>query len=216
MQEINIIDHPFKQEMFYRVKDEYQDFDYHYFDNPQTLTGFRGFTPDGNPAEGSRDFAAEARTIAALPGVGTVLDVGCAKGYLVRALRRLGLEARGIDVSCYAIGQADEEVRPHLRCLRVQDLEPSETYDLVHTSGVLIYLTLSEIREVLRRFHQMSRVGVMIDEPTRERILGWYEARDVTGLDPFRKQELSRVEWEMLIEDAGFTKSGLLFQKKVR
>ena len=35
----------------------------------------------------------------------TFLDVGCAYGYLVEALRDLGVDAYGVDVSEYAISQ---------------------------------------------------------------------------------------------------------------
>jgi SAM-dependent methyltransferase len=38
--------------------------------------------------------------------VRTVLDVGCARGYLVEALRDLGLDAEGSDVSAYAVEHA--------------------------------------------------------------------------------------------------------------
>lgn len=40
-----------------------------------------------------------------------VLDFGCAKGFLVKALRILDVEAWGVDVSEYAIAHADAEVR---------------------------------------------------------------------------------------------------------
>lgn len=43
------------------------------------------------------------------------LDVGCALGFVVAALRELGIEAQGCDVSHWAIAQADATVRPHLR-----------------------------------------------------------------------------------------------------
>ena len=39
----------------------------------------------------------------------TILDYGCAKGFLVKALRMLGRDAWGVDISSYAIGQADPE-----------------------------------------------------------------------------------------------------------
>lgn len=42
-----------------------------------------------------------------------VLDYGCAKGYVVKALRKLEIDACGVDVSAYAIGKADRETRPH-------------------------------------------------------------------------------------------------------
>jgi SAM-dependent methyltransferase len=40
-----------------------------------------------------------------------ILDFGCAKGYLVKALRWLNREAWGIDISNYAIDNCDPEVK---------------------------------------------------------------------------------------------------------
>lgn len=44
-------------------------------------------------------------------GLDTVLDFGCARGYTVKALRRLGHPAYGFDVSEWAIKNADEEIK---------------------------------------------------------------------------------------------------------
>ena len=41
----------------------------------------------------------------------TVLDAGCAMGLLVAALRDLGVEAYGVDLSEYAISKVREDVR---------------------------------------------------------------------------------------------------------
>ena len=43
-----------------------------------------------------------------------ILDFGCARGYVVKALRLLGYSAYGTDVSRWAIDNADEETRPYL------------------------------------------------------------------------------------------------------
>ncbi len=45
----------------------------------------------------------------------TLLDVGCAFGYLVAALRDRGVEAYGLDISEYAISQVREDIRPFCR-----------------------------------------------------------------------------------------------------
>ena len=44
----------------------------------------------------------------------SAMDVGCAMGFLVEALRARGVDARGIDVSDYAIGHAHPDVAPYL------------------------------------------------------------------------------------------------------
>ena len=215
VKEINLIDHPFRREMMPKVRREYGGFGYEYFDAPESLTGFRGYSPDGNAAEGRRDFAEEARAIAAIPGVRTVLDVGCAKGFLVKALREGGLEAYGVDLSEYAVGAADPSIRGFLRVMSVQELSARERYDLVHVSGVLVYLTVSEIRGALERFHQIARVGVLVNEPTRDQILRWYNLADPSSLDPLRKQELSQGEWDALVAAAGFEKHAGYFRKRL-
>ena len=43
-----------------------------------------------------------------------VLDIGCAKGFLVKDLRDMGVDAYGLDVSSYAVGEAESEVKPYL------------------------------------------------------------------------------------------------------
>jgi len=44
----------------------------------------------------------------------TTLDVGCAFGLLVEALREVQVDAWGIDHSDYAIEQVREDIRPYL------------------------------------------------------------------------------------------------------
>jgi len=137
------------------------------------------------------------------------------KVFLVKALRGLGLETYGIDVSDYAIELADPDIRPYLRRMSVQDLTSGEQFDLVHVNGVLVYLTLSEIKRALRRFHEIARVGIMVEQPTREQILSWYEQEDVSAIDPLRKQELSQTDWDRLIAEAGFEENTTHYRKRV-
>lgn len=60
----------------------------------------------------------------------TVLDAGCAMGFLVEGLRNRGVETWGVDVSEYAISQAHESVRPFCRVGSIT--HPFERkYDLV-------------------------------------------------------------------------------------
>ena len=205
--EVNVVEHPFRREVQASHGAEYKDFSYRYFDDPETVTGFGGYRADGSKAEGRRDFCAEARRIASIPGVRTVLDVGCAKGYLVRALRERGVDARGIDVSEYAVERADRETRPFLRVLDARDIPSTERYDLVHACGILAYLELSEIRAVLHRLHAVVCLGAMFDELTLERLLSLYDRGDPRAIDPLRKQELPEMAWEGLFREAGFTQS---------
>lgn len=46
----------------------------------------------------------------------TVLDFGCARGYLVKALRHYGVKAYGMDCSQWAIDHCDPDVRDFVNC----------------------------------------------------------------------------------------------------
>jgi SAM-dependent methyltransferase len=69
----------------------------------------------------------------------TVLDAGCAKGFLVAALRDIGVEAEGFDMSEVAVATAPESARGHVRVASLT--EPIEgRYDLVTCIEVIEHL----------------------------------------------------------------------------
>lgn len=66
---------------------------------------------------------------------GTVLDFGCARGYTVRALRGLGHEAWGLDISQWAIDNCDPAVKQWVSCN--YGFPVRATYDWVLAKDVL-------------------------------------------------------------------------------
>ena len=69
----------------------------------------------------------------------SVLDAGCAMGFLVEALRKRGVDAKGIDVSEYAISKVHESVAEH--CSVGSLSEPlGGRYDLVTCIEVLEHI----------------------------------------------------------------------------
>ncbi len=73
----------------------------------------------------------------------TVLDAGCAMGYLVAALRDRGVEAYGIDISRYAISKVREDIKPYCVVGSLTEELPEslpKKYDLVVTIEVLEHL----------------------------------------------------------------------------
>ncbi|WP_316507059.1 glycosyltransferase [Nitrosopumilus sp.] len=69
----------------------------------------------------------------------TVLDVGCAKGFLVEKLRKRGIEAYGIDISEYAISQVDESIKDYCKVGSILE-EFDRKYDLIICIEVVEHL----------------------------------------------------------------------------
>ena len=88
-------------------------------------------------------FAAVADGIVRDLGPESVLDAGCAMGFLVEALRERGVDAEGIDISEYAISRVEETVADHCRVASLTETLPRR-YDLITCIEVLEHLPPTE------------------------------------------------------------------------
>ncbi len=78
----------------------------------------------------------------------TSLDVGCAFGFLVEALRDRAVDAKGIDVSEYAVSQAAGSAVGHCS-VRSAMLPLTDRYDLITCVEVVEHLAGAEARTAL-------------------------------------------------------------------
>lgn len=101
----------------------------------------------------------------------TVLDAGCAIGFLVEALRERGVDARGFDISEYAISQVPEELMPYCTLGSVTD-EIEGTYDLITCIEVLEHVPPDVAEQAIENFARhtdrilFSSTPDDVDEPT--------------------------------------------------
>lgn len=70
---------------------------------------------------------------------GSVLDAGCAFGFLVEQLRNLDVQAFGVDISSYAIEQTAPAIRPYCWVASLADPLP-QRYDLIVSIEVLEHM----------------------------------------------------------------------------
>jgi len=80
-----------------------------YFDGPREY-GYGGYKYDGRWKLVAKDIVKYFN----LKKKDRVLDIGCAKGFLVKDLLSLGIDAYGIDVSKYALSNCEPEVLDRL------------------------------------------------------------------------------------------------------
>ena len=88
-----------------------------------------------------------------------ILDFGCAKGFLVRALRSIGVKAYGFEVSKYAVINCDEKA---IFFIAFPGLKRYPKVDIVYTKDVLEHFEYDEIDDVLRMLWGLCRQAFMI------------------------------------------------------
>jgi len=82
----------------------------------------------------------------------TILDYGCGKGYLVKALRLLYRRAWGTDISSYAISNAPDDVKPYVYCVDYISLFGDKKYNWIIAKDVLEHISYENIDKVLDNF----------------------------------------------------------------
>ena len=129
-----------------------------------------------------------------------VLDVGCAKGFLLHEFRKLGIDVEGLDISEYAVSNAHPGIDPYLGDAR--DLPfPDKSFDLVTSLGTIHNL---DREGVIQALGEIERVGknafITVDayrtEDERLRMEAWnLTAKTVLHVDG----------WVELFKEAGYT-----------
>ena len=91
-----------------------------------------------------------------------LLEIGCAKGFLLHDLRRAvpDLEPFGLDVSEYAIQNSMEDVRPRLvRGIAERLPFPDQAFDVVLCINTIHNLPLDLCKQAVREIERVKRPG---------------------------------------------------------
>lgn len=104
----------------------------------------------------------------------TVLDAGCAWGFLVEAFRKRGVEAYGMDISEYAIHQVHPDIQKY--CSIGSISEPfAQDYDLITCIEVLEHMPQPEAEKAIENFCIHSQGVVLSSTP--------FDYKEVTHLN---------------------------------
>ena len=126
-----------------------------YFDGPREF-GYGGYRYDGRWIPVSRDIVAHFDL---KPGM-RVLDVGCAKGFLVKDLMKVcpGLEVFGLDISLYALMHCEPEVVGRLHLGTAEKLPfPDHSFDCVISLNTVHNFPRPRALNVMREIERVSR-----------------------------------------------------------
>jgi GT2 family glycosyltransferase/glycosyltransferase involved in cell wall biosynthesis len=85
----------------------------------------------------------------------TVLDAGCAMGFLVEKLRERGVEAYGVDISEYAIAHVHEDIKPYCWVGSITEPFPQK-YDLIVNIEVVEHMSPWDAEKAVENFIRHS------------------------------------------------------------
>lgn len=171
-----------------------------YFDGTRQQ-GYGGYRYDGRWKPVVRRF----RDYYGLDGNSSILDVGCAKGFMLHDfLEEIpGVTVAGLDISEYVLANAMETVRPFL-CLGSADALPfpDKSFDLVISIATIHNLDLEGVKAALREMERVSRrhkflkVGAYRNEEEKVRLERW---------NVVAKTFLYTHQWQALFAEVGYT-----------
>lgn len=110
-----------------------------------------------------------------------VLEIGCAKGFLVKDLRDAGVDAYGLDISSYAINACEDGMLPFLtvgdaRLLSTMGYVRNE-FDVLITSRFLDCLSDAEVTAFNTTASFISKKQVHLISPPEKASTEWYNVK---------------------------------------
>ena len=126
-----------------------------YFDGPREY-GYGGYKYDGRWVPVAKDIISHYNL---KPGH-RVLDIGCAKGFLVKDLLSEcpGLDVYGLDISEYALLNCEPEVIGRLHLGSAEKLPfPDNSFDCVLAINIIHNLTRDKVKLALQEIERISK-----------------------------------------------------------
>ena len=135
----------------------------------------------------------------------SVLDVGCAKGFMMYDMSQLipGITVKGIDVSRYAIYNTLETMRPHVQIADAKALPfDDKSFDVVISINTIHNLDREGCAQALREIERVACSGSFItvdayrNGEEKERMYAWnLTAQTIMSVD----------EWVAFFNEVGYT-----------
>lgn len=160
-------------------------------------TGKSSYTGYSWKPDLSLPFARHLQWYLGLKPEDVILDVGAARGYLVKALRMNGLNARGMDISTWAVENCDPSVKEHMSTELVTG---PMIYDWVTMKDVAEHIALEDLKDLILKLGESCRKGLFLVVPLTAYTGGAY-LREEDEADPTHKIRFTLPDWLLFLTD---------------
>ena len=135
----------------------------------------------------------------------SILDVGCAKGFMMYDFSKLipGVTVRGVDISEYAVKNAKNEMKPFIQVENAKSLSFNDnSFDLVISINTIHNLNKKECAQALIEIERVSKgksfitVDAYRNNEEKKAMMAWnLTAKTIMHVD----------DWKLFFKDCGYS-----------
>ncbi|MCF7889143.1 MAG: class I SAM-dependent methyltransferase [Victivallales bacterium] len=181
LQEVDLFKVPLKHRNYSNIAAEQKrtlsKFGKEYYDEP-SMPGYRGYEYNGNWRNIARDIVNYYKLL----NNAKILDVGCAKGFLLYDFYKINptFELYGVDISEYAIKNAMPEIKNNLTVTSCTNLPyDNSKFDLVISTDTLHNLEEKGARKAVTEINRVGKIHKFImvhsyrNDKERDNLINW-------------------------------------------
>jgi protein-L-isoaspartate(D-aspartate) O-methyltransferase len=180
------------------VSKDYLEFGYDYFDNINHGVGYGGYKYDGRYAEVVKEICEH---YGLKPG-DKVLEIGCAKGYVLVEFQKLGMEVIGLDKSIYAIKNCHPDLIGKILYSNSNKLPFLDNYfDLILGKEVLPHIEKNELKILINECIRVGKKNMFFEIQTGR------NKKEIEGMliwDRTHKTLETPEWWDNFLESLGY------------
>jgi SAM-dependent methyltransferase len=134
----------------------------------------------------------------------TVLDVGCAKGFMMHDLKRImpKINISGIDISKYAYDNAIEDMKPFIAVGNAKQLPyKDKSFDLVISINTVDHLPIEECKQAIREIQRVTKKNAFIS------VNAWRNEKQKRNMQKWNMTAQTCLhvnDWKKLFKEVGY------------
>ena len=177
------------------------DFGFDYFDNDKNGFAYNGYFYDGRYEETAKHFC----KLFNLKNNDTLLEIGCAKGFLLKSFLNCGLNAYGLDYSEYAVKNCHPDLQDKIFLGDCSNFKtyPNISPDFIISKETLPHLKKVDIKSTIKNMNRIidddSRIVIQIQYVENNK-----EKDQILSFDPTHKTLQSKEQWIKDLEDFNY------------
>ncbi len=185
----------------YKISANYNKFGYDYFDNKNLGIGYGGYFYDGRFKNSVKEIINHYK----LKKNSKILEIGCAKGFILREFYYQNMDIYGLDLSNYAISESVSEIKDRLVNWDISrgTTFPDNYFDFIYCKETIPHIDKKKIPKIIKEVNRIikNKKNIFIEIQT---------SINKTGLDkiklwdPTHKTLLLKKEWIKLFKDYGY------------